>query len=125
VCYTDASIYVPLFYSLAAQYGVPVTFGDGYSTVFTRPGKLLEGLLCWLADNFLVNHLSRLFYSGLIETENPAYLVRTLRQAKIGWGYERYKVCLEEAVKKAEERLEKEQAQAEAKVNAEDEGAAR
>ena len=121
VCYTDASIYVPLFYSLAAQYGVPVTFGDGYSTVFTRPGKLLEGLLCWLADNFLVNHLSRLFYSGLIETDNPAYLVRTLRQAKIGWGYERYKVCLEEAVKKAEERLEKEQAQAEAKVNAEDE----
>lgn len=122
VCYTDASIYVPLFYSLAAQYGVPVTFGDGYSTVFTRPGKLLEGLLCWLADNFLVNHLSRLFYSGLIETENPAYLVRTLRKAKIGWGHERYKVCLEEAVKQAEERFEKQQEQGEAQENAEGEG---
>lgn len=110
VCYSDASVYVPLFYALAAQYELPVTFGEGYSTTFTRPGKMLEVLLNWLADNFLVNHLSQLFYSGLIDTDNPNYKVRALREAKIGWGYERYKVCLDEAVKKAEEKLEKQQA---------------
>jgi len=111
VCYSDAPLYVPLFYSLAAQYGVPVTFGEGYSTAFTHPGKLLEGLLNWLADNFLVNHLSQLFYGGLIKTANPAYMVRALRKAKIGWGYERYMVCLEAAVKKTEADLERKQEQ--------------
>lgn len=112
VCYSDASLYVPLFFSLAAQYGVPVTFGEGYSTAFTRPGKLLEGLLNWLADHYLVNHLSQLFYSGLIKTANPAYMVRALRGAKIGWGYERYQGCLEAAVKKAEADIERQQTQA-------------
>jgi RecB family exonuclease len=111
VCYSDASIYVPLFYTLAAQYGVPVTFGDGYTTAFTRPGKLLEGLLNWLADNFLVDHLSKLFYSDLIETNSPVYLVRALRKAKIGWGYERYLTCLAAAVQQVEADIEKQQGQ--------------
>jgi ATP-dependent helicase/nuclease subunit B len=110
VCCTDAAVYVPLFYTLAAQYALPVTFGEGYAAAFTRPGKLLDGLLSWLAENYLANHLYQLFYSGLINTANPTYLVRTLRSAKIGWGYERYNACLKRAIEKAQKDIENYQA---------------
>ena len=106
VCYTDAAVYVPLFYTLAAQYAIPVTFGEGYAAAFTRPGKLLDGLLGWLVENYLANHLYQLFYSGLIKTDNPIIMVRSLRNARIGWGYERYNACLKRAIEKAQKDIE-------------------
>ena len=108
VCYTDAAVYLPLIYSISRQYGIPATFEDGISTAFTRPGKLLNGLLNWLVENYMVCHLVRLFYGGLLKVDAPLTMGRQLRQAEIGWGLARYRFCLQKAVEKAEERLQRE-----------------
>ncbi len=107
ICYTDAAVYSSIIYSLAGQYGFPVTFEEGFSASFTRPGKLLGGLLNWLADNYMDQHLYRLFYSGLLNVDDPLVCARLLRQAGIGWSLERYRSCLQLAVEEAEARLKR------------------
>ncbi len=107
ICYTDAAVYSSIIYSLAGQYRFPVTFEEGFSASFTRPGKLLGGLLDWLADNYMDRHLYRLLYSGLLNVDDPLVYARLLRQAGIGWSLERYRPCLQMAVEEAEARLKR------------------
>ena len=95
VCYTSAEAYLPLLLTLSSTYNIPLTFADGIPVVFTRPGKLLLGLLSWIEGNYAASTLYRLFTEGALKVSSGINLARLLRRAGIGWGRERYLPCLE------------------------------
>lgn len=84
-----------LVYTLSQAYNIPVTFGEGIPVGFTRPGKLLTGLLDWIEENYTISGFYRLFAEGLFKASAPMTLSRLLRRAGIGWGRERYLPALE------------------------------
>lgn len=90
VACTTPGTYIPQFLSLSQSLGVPMTFGAGYSVLYTRPGKLLQSLLRYLASNYLDSELIRLLQSGAAKISSVPHCVRMLRKLKIGWGRERY-----------------------------------
>ncbi len=95
LCYTSGETYLPLVYSLSQAYNIPVTFGEGIPVGFTRPGRLLFGLLDWIEENHAVSSFYRLFTEGIFKASAPMILSRLLRRAGIGWGRERYLPALE------------------------------
>ncbi len=98
LCYTRADVYVPLIISLCARLELPVTFAEGIPITYTRPGRLILGILQWIEDNYQVSTLRRVLSSGDMQVPAAGVLARLLRRAGIGWGRERYLSCLEAQV---------------------------
>ncbi len=105
VCYTNGETYLPLVHSVAETYGVPVTYADGLPVIFTRPGKLLAGLLDWFEDNYSAVHIYRLLCTGGIKASWSHLLAELLRRAAVGWGRERYQACLSSLKENIKEEL--------------------
>jgi RecB family exonuclease len=99
LCYTSAETYLPLILTISSACGIPVTFAEGVPAGFSRPGRLLFGLLAWLEENYAVPVLYRLFTAGDFKVPSEITLARLLRRAGIGWGRERYLGCLEDLEK--------------------------
>lgn len=94
ICYTNAEVYLPLIHSIAETCGMPLTYAEGIPVVFTRPGKLLSGLLDWIEDNYSSIHIYRLLCTGGFKTSRAHLLARLLRRAAVGWDRGRYPACL-------------------------------
>ncbi len=95
ICYTNGDTYLPLIYSAAETYGVPVSYAEGLPVTFTRPGQLLAGLLSWIDDNYSAGHIYRLLNSNSISVSSASALALLLRRAAVGWGKDRYQPCLQ------------------------------
>lgn len=110
VIHTDSATYVPLLYELFARFAeedvgnekLPVTFAEGISTRYSRPGRALALWLEWVRQDFPQTLLLRLIQDGLLnlpereEVIRPSALAAVLRSLGIGFGAERYRMVLEE-----------------------------
>ena len=80
IVYTARDPYLPLIYELAAEYEVPCTFAEGIASHYTRPGQAVLAFLRWVGGGWHATELRG--FAGPHDS--------VLRQAKIGWGRERY-----------------------------------
>ncbi|WP_284035909.1 PD-(D/E)XK nuclease family protein [Neobacillus sp. 114] len=98
IYYTSADSYVTLFYHLSQRIDIPVTYGEGLPISFSRPGRLVSGLLEWIQSNYSVQAFLDLLNEGLLELDDEApsktRMARILRDLQIGWSEERYGACL-------------------------------
>jgi RecB family exonuclease len=110
LCYTNVETYLSLIYSAAQTLGVPVTYAEGLPAGFTRPGRLLAGLLDWIEDSYSATHIYRLLCSGSFKTSWIDLQAELLRRAAVGWGRERYQTCLGSLKQEIEDSLSKAEA---------------
>ncbi|WP_010283217.1 PD-(D/E)XK nuclease family protein [Bacillus timonensis] len=94
IFYTSSSNYVTSMYHLAQRLQVPVTYGEGIPIGFTRPGKVVAGILNWMKDFYSVQVFLKLLQENLIDlgedAPSKARIANLLRDANIGWGQDRY-----------------------------------
>ncbi len=94
IVYTTRDPYLSLAYELTAEHAIPATFAEGISASYTRPGRAALGFLRWIGEDFDAAQLQRIARAGAIETRSdaltPFAFARVLREARIGWGRERY-----------------------------------
>lgn len=100
--YTNPDRYVTLIYHLAQSVNIQVTFGEGLPISFSRPGRLVSGILNWIQSNYSVQPFLYLLQEGLLELgeEAPsrAKIAGYLRDLQIGWGKERYLTIIKEEI---------------------------
>ena len=120
ILHTDYSTYVPLIHEqLVAKLDddfssiddLPVTFGEGLACIYSRPGRALRSWVRWLKGDFLQTQIVRMIREGLIQLDSAdekqvaigfAQLAHRLRKLPIGFGDDRYKARLAEAIKIAD-----------------------
>ncbi len=94
IFYTSSAQYITAMYHIAERLQIPVTFGEGISIGFTRPGKMVAGVLRWMKDYYSVQAFLKLLQENLLDLGDDAPSKRKwatlLRGANIGWGKERY-----------------------------------
>lgn len=94
IFYTNSTNYVTLLYHLAQATNIPITFGEGLPVSFSRPGRLVSGLLSWIQSNYSVKSFLELIQEGLLDlgddTPSKTKISSYLRELQIGWGKERY-----------------------------------
>lgn len=109
VYYTNADAYITLFYHLSQKMDIPMTFGEGLPVSFSRPGRLVSGMLAWIQSNYSVPAFLDLLNEGLLELgdEAPAKarISRVLRDLQIGWSQERYLIHLDLEIERLQEKL--------------------
>ncbi len=97
-----------MFYTLAQELNLSVTFGQGIDICCTDPGRLYFGLLAWAEGGFKVSNLIPLIADGelYINDEHAptrTVIVRFLRTSGIGWGQDRYHTAIERELNSLEE----------------------
>jgi RecB family exonuclease len=110
LCYANSETYLPLIHSAAQTLGIPVTYAEGLPAGFTRPGRLLAGLLDWIEDSYSAIHIYRLLCSGALKASWSNLQAELLRRAAVGWGRERYPACLGSLKQEIEDGLRKAEA---------------
>jgi ATP-dependent helicase/DNAse subunit B len=108
VYYTNADTYITVFYHLSQKLDIPITYGEGLPVSFSRPGRLVSGLLVWIQSNYSVQFFLELLNEGLIELGKNIRLIEggfveldkvvvsktkianVLRNLQIGWSKDRY-----------------------------------
>lgn len=112
IYYTNREPYVTHFYHLSQKVDLPITFGEGLPVLTTRPGRLIAGMLQWIASNYSVNGFLDMLHEGLIHIEegmpSGIKITNILRKASIGWGKKRYISQLTEEINRLEKKLEEE-----------------
>jgi len=106
--------YAAALHRLSLRVGLPVTFAEGLPLSLTRPGRVLEGILEWIEEDFLASTLCRLVESHDLRLPSsgaggdipPRSASRHLQKALIGWGRGRYVSRLEALRKKTEAEAE-------------------
>lgn len=110
VFYTNADSYITPFFNLAQKLDIPITFGEGLPVVFSRPGRLVSGLITWIQSNYSVQSYIDLLNEGLItlgdDSPSKSKIVRVLRDLQIGWSKERYLTQLDNERKRLTEKGE-------------------
>lgn len=99
VAYTNEE-YVSAMYSLSLTLDFEFTVFEGISAFLTGPGRTLQGILSWVNSDFSTSVFNNLLLSGDLvlkpvgaQKEIPTHqAVRFLRDAKIGWGRDRYQL---------------------------------
>ena len=109
IAFDDDTTYRPLVHELSSQYGVSCTFDDGIPVTYTRPGQGILDYLDWVAHDFRVAALERLFADGRADLKpfQPASsrvggirAARLLRRARIFAGAPRYAPRLDALVER-------------------------
>lgn len=117
VFYTNADSYIAPFFNLAQKLDIPITFGEGLPVVYSRPGRLVSGIITWIQSNYSVHSLINLLNEGLItlgdDSPSKSKIVRLLRDLQIGWSKERYLKQLDNERKRLTEKGE----ESESRVN--------
>ncbi|MDM5331680.1 PD-(D/E)XK nuclease family protein [Neobacillus sp. CF12] len=107
VYYTNADSYITPFFHLAQKLNIPITFGDGLPVSFSRPGRLVSGLISWIQSNYSVQTFIGLLNEGLIDlgedTPSKSKISRVLRELQIGWSQNRYNSILEKEMERLKE----------------------
>ncbi|MEH7012302.1 PD-(D/E)XK nuclease family protein [Neobacillus niacini] len=108
VFYSNADAYITSFFHLAQKFDIPITFGEGLPISFSRPGRLVSGLITWIQSNYSVQTFIDLLNEGLItlgdDSPSKSKIVRVLRDLQIGWSKERYLTLLENEWKRLSEK---------------------
>ncbi|HXI13513.1 MAG TPA: PD-(D/E)XK nuclease family protein [Thermoanaerobaculia bacterium] len=103
VVYTNRQSYLPLAYELTSELAIPTTFAEGIAAAYTRPGQACLAFLRWVGEGWEASTLQRAAKTGVINLRSddrddlpmslpmsPSSFARIVRDAKIGWGRERY-----------------------------------
>jgi ATP-dependent helicase/DNAse subunit B len=110
VFYTTADSYITLFYHLTQKLTIPVTFGEGMPISFSRPGRLVSGLIGWIHSNYSVQTFLDLVNEGLInfadDAPSKSRIAKVLRDLQIGWSPSRYLTFLEMEIDRLGEKVE-------------------
>ncbi len=119
--HTDTSTFVPLVYEtfmfldrgrVELSDDLPVTFHEGISCRYSRPGRALNAWLQWMDEESPQSQLVTMIKEGLLEVpvgeqdhSGFSRLARLLRSVGIGFGRDRYKKKLADAVHSLESKL--------------------
>lgn len=119
---TDRDTYVPLLYETISElqsrddelthFGAEswINFADGLPTTFARPGAALAAWVQWVEDDYAQAKLAAMLADGMFALDallgEGVYaepLAILLRQLPIGWGRERYRSQIEQAITQSRE----------------------
>jgi len=103
IIHPPGSSYPSIFYVLAEKSGLPFSPAEGLPISFTIPGKVYSAVIDWMEASYpcasfcaLVENEYLRFPEGDGETAfSPMLVSRLLKEAKIGWGKDRYVQRLE------------------------------
>ncbi len=117
IVYTDASSYVPVIYETVLAVcpqpvfdwsQLPVTFAEGISVRYSRPGRALRAWIEWIGSNYPQAGLAHLVEDGLLNVGGDYYedshflrLGRLLRSLVIVNGRDRYLPILGQSLERA------------------------
>ncbi|WMT42263.1 PD-(D/E)XK nuclease family protein [Paenibacillus sp. D2_2] len=95
---SDYERYAPVVFSLTETLGIDCTLSNGLPLTFSVAGKVVMGMLDWLAEDFPVSRLSEMYRHGYLEFPVDRWSrtewVQILDKSGIGWGKERYYAAL-------------------------------
>jgi len=100
----DAAGYGSVLHAEAARLGIPVTFAVGLPVERTRVGRVVRTYLDWIEEGFQADPIRRLLEAGDLRPRGaharhaPAALARRFRSLRIGWGRQRYRAQIREAL---------------------------
>ncbi|MDH3270180.1 MAG: PD-(D/E)XK nuclease family protein [Gemmatimonadota bacterium] len=100
----DPEAYGSGLHALAVRMGIPVTYAVGLPVGRTRTGRVVQAYLDWIEEGFLADPVRRLLEAGDLRpprsrgTHAPAALARRFRSLRIGWGRQRYRSQIREAL---------------------------
>jgi ATP-dependent helicase/nuclease subunit B len=132
--HTDEGTYVPLVYEVFSALSfddaqgyreLPVTFAEGISCRYSRPGRALVGWLAWIRDGFPQARLAHMIREGVLsipdgddahatpsealqnKTDRISYarLAATLRTLSVGIGRDRYLPKIEQKIVGLEQQM--------------------
>ena len=101
---SDAAAYGSALHALAQRLGVPVTYAVGLPVGRTRTGRVVEAYLDWIEGGFQADVVRRLLEAGDLRPPRSrgvhaaAALARRFRSLRVGWGRQRYRVQIREAL---------------------------
>ena len=98
IIHPGGSVYPSLFHVLSEKMGFNSVSSEGLPLNFTVPGKVFSGIIDWMENDYPVADLCSLLESEYLKTPkdeegkslSSLKLSRTLKEAKIGWGRDRY-----------------------------------
>lgn len=112
IFYSASAGYLSSMYHLSEKLNIPVTFGEGIPLIYTRPGKLVVGLLSWMKDSYSVQAFITLLQENVMDMEegapSKARWAGLLREASIGWSPERYISQIQAQIERYEEKAKEE-----------------
>ena len=100
----DPAAYGSALHAEAVKLGVPVTFAVGLPIERTRAGRVVRTYLDWIEEGFQADPIRRLLEAGDLRPRRahgqhaPAALARRFRSLRIGWGRQRYRTQIKEAI---------------------------
>ena len=100
----DPAAYGSALHAEAVKLGVPVTFAVGLPIERTRVGRVVRTYLDWIEEGFQADPIRRLLEAGDLRprrahgSQAPAALARRFRGLRIGWGRQRYRIQIKEAL---------------------------
>ncbi|MGE0160404.1 MAG: PD-(D/E)XK nuclease family protein [Gemmatimonadales bacterium] len=104
----DPEAYGSALHALCTRLGIPVTFAVGLPVARTRVGRVVRAYLDWIAEGFQADPIRRLLEAGDLRAprsrgqHGAAALSRRFRALRVGWGRNRYKEQLREALANVE-----------------------
>jgi len=110
IYYSNSEPYIATVYQLCQKMNLPVTFSEGLPINYSRPGKLVAGLLKWLQSRYSVQVFIQLLFEGVFEfigenAPSKTRIAKRLRDLQIGWGQERYSETLDRSIQVLEDLL--------------------
>jgi ATP-dependent helicase/nuclease subunit B len=100
----DPATYGSSLHAEAVRLGVPVTFAVGLPIARTRVGRVVRTYLDWIEEGFQADPIRRLLEAGDLRPRRalgahaPSALARRFRSLRIGWGRQRYRTQIREAL---------------------------
>ena len=121
ILHTDSATYVPLSYEILCTLDEPgdqshdepsVTFAEGISCRYSRPGRALAAWLAWIREGYPQASLVRMIREGLLRVPGEmehglsfTALAATLRNVPIGIGRDRYSKRIDTQINRVGEEL--------------------
>ena len=98
IIHPQGSVYPSIFFVLSEKMGFQFSSSEGLALNFTVPGKVFSGIIDWMENDYPVSGLCRLLESEYLKTPkdeegkslSSLKISRILKEAKIGWGKDRY-----------------------------------
>lgn len=119
--HTNSQTYLPLIYELsqrvntsidASTHGLPVTFAEGISTRYSRPGRAVKAWVEWMRNDYMQKILVLMIEEGLLELPESMKgewdhfrLAEILKSIGIGFGRYRYLRILNDQLQAINERM--------------------
>ncbi|MFQ5538557.1 MAG: PD-(D/E)XK nuclease family protein [Gemmatimonadota bacterium] len=106
----DPAAYGSALHTLASTLGVPVTYAVGLPVERTRPGRVAAAFLEWVEEGYPAEIVRRLLEAGDLRPGEswahhaPGDLARRFRRLRIGWGRNRTRARMRQALERVDAR---------------------